>query len=269
MNSARRVAVDVVYAVCEQGISLDEALEQHRHMIKDSESGMVQDIVYGSVRWYLAYLSTINQQLKKPFKPKDRRLNALLVTALYQIDYTQHAPHAIVNESVKLTSELNRKWAASVVNAILRGYIRLDADRPIHDEGWNHRSFPPWLLNKIKEDWPTYFDAIITETQAKPPMTLRVNLQQQSREAALKTLSAAELPAKNCQDSESGITLEKPVSVRKLPGFEHAHLSVQDESAQLAAPLLDIKAGHRVLDACAAPGGKSLHCFELAPSLGA
>ena len=268
LNKPRQAAATVVNAVCEHKESLDIALAQHGASLKTTETGLFQEIAYGGVRWYLAYLTYINTQLKKPFKPKDRLLNAVLVTALYQLDYTQQAPHAVVNEAVNLAGTFKRKWAAGVINAVLRAYLRSREQQALNAQAnWYIQSFPVWLHQQIKTQWPDDSDKILQASQARPPMTLRVNTQHQSVEAYLKTLKTADIEAIPCADSPVGVTLLKPVNVDKLPGFATGRVSVQDESAQLATLLLDLSAGQTVLDACAAPGGKSMHILETEPAL--
>lgn len=258
----------VVHAVCERGESLDLALEQHRDSIKDTEIGLYQEIAYGGVRWYLAYQAYLDSHLKKPFKAKDRIINAILVTAFYQLDYTQQAPHAVVNEAVKLASALRRKWAAGVINAVLRAYLRLQDKQSLpNQQGWIEQSFPPWLYDQIKQDWPDYISQILHASQAKPPMSLRVNVRQHTPQKYLQLLANADIEASPCTDSQTGITLIKPMAVNKLPGFNTGGVSVQDEAAQIATTLLDLASGQRVLDACAAPGGKSMHILEIEPAL--
>lgn len=263
MTKARQAAAEAVLAVCHSGDLLDSALDVHRGTISQLEAGLFQEIAYGGVRWYLAYQHYLNAQLKKPFKPKDKILEALLITALYQLDYTQQAPHAVVNESVALAKTFKRGWASGIVNAILRAYIRQQKDPPAKlDAHWIRSSFPDWLLIQISDAWPDQTETILRCTQNKPPMTLRVDLQKHARDEYLKLLSAEHIQASLCEQSSSGITLDEAVPVNRLPGFDQAWVSVQDESAQLATPNLDIASGHRVLDACAAPGGKSLQILQ-------
>jgi 16S rRNA (cytosine967-C5)-methyltransferase len=268
LSKARQAAVAVVHAVCEQQQSLDLALEQHRDSIKDQETALYQEIAYGGVRWYLAYQAYLDTQLIKPFKAKDRIINTILVTALYQLDYTQQAPHAVVNEAVNLANAFRRKWASGVINAILRTYLRLQAKLPLPKQpNWLVQSFPAWLYEQIRLDWPEHIDEIIQASQAKPPLSIRVNIRQHTPAEYLQILVDAGIEANLCMDSQSGITLTKPISVNKLPGFEVGWVSIQDEAAQLAATLLDLAPKQRVLDACAAPGGKSMHILEAEPAL--
>ncbi len=263
MSNARQAAAMVVHAVAENGESLDAALAHHSISLQANEAALCQEIAYGGVRWYLAYSAYLDKQLKKPFKAKDSIISAILVTALYQLDFTRQAPHAVVHEAVDLTGKLNREWAAGVVNAILRKYMREQATRPQTKQSkWYQQSFPDWLYNEILKDWPEYIERIISAAQTKPPMTLRVNTKCQSRKDYLEILANTGIEAAPCVDSPVGIELNTPTTVSNLPGFDVGWVSIQDESAQLAVTMLDLAPGQNVLDACAAPGGKSMHILE-------
>lgn len=145
----------------------------------------------------------------------------------------------------------------------LRNYLRQlsDAD-DIYAEARVKQSFAPWMNKQINLAWPTYAFEILLASQQNPPMTLRVNALKVSRAAYLKRLQCQQINALTCAVSPVGLTLKKPCAVNTLPNFDQGWVSVQDESAQLAVPLMDLQSGHRVLDACASPGGKSLHILE-------
>lgn len=267
MNS-RLAAVRVIHAVCEQGESLDTALAEFSRGLDDRDAAQCQALSYGGVRWYLAYRQLLRSQLKKSFKPKDRILYALLASALYQLDDSRHPPHAVVNESVALTGPLRRQWASGLVNAILRSHQRNQDPTPLLQNPERVRqAYPEWMRDQFANAWPEHVDAILLAQLQPPPMTLRVNTRLCSREAYLERLAQQDIEALPCEDSPVGVTLVRPLAVAALPGFENGMVSVQDESAQLATRLLDPQAGQYVLDACAAPGGKSLHLLEHAPEL--
>ncbi len=267
-SNARQAAAQCVFAVCESGDSLDDALSIHSAALRGDDKRFCRALSYGGVRWYLAYKDYLDSRLKKPFKPKDRILYAVLVTALYQLDDTQHAPHAIVNEAVALSKTFKRQWAAGLLNAVLRAYIREPEKRPLLDtKSWNRKAYPSWMIQQFAEAWPKQLDALLAASQSRPPMSLRVNIQKTTVPAYLETLEKLGIQATPCEDAAPGITLTQAQAVESLPGFDIAEVSVQDESAQLAVELLDLMPGQRVLDACAAPGGKSLHILEAEPDI--
>jgi len=268
MSSARQAAAETIHAVCEKGNSLDDALLQYGTGVSEKEASLYRALSYGGVRYYLAYQNELKSRLKKPFKPKDRILTAILVSALYQLDQTAQQAHAVVNEAVSLSKSFKRQWAAGLVNAVLRSAIRDAQQRPVLDTSEQvYGNYPGWLNDQIKAAWPAHSTAILLASQAKPPLTLRVNRNQSSREDYLMHLQQADIDADPCQDSPLGVTLARPRAVGKIPGFAQATVSVQDESAQLATLMLDLAPGQRVLDACAAPGGKSLHILEAEPHI--
>jgi len=268
MSSARQAAAETLHAVCEKGISLDDALIEYGALVSDKESSLYRALSYGGVRYYLAYQNELKSRLKKPFKPKDRILTAILVSALYQLDQTAQQTHAVVNEAVSLSKHFKRQWAAGLVNAVLRATIRDVQQRLAVDLPERVRSnYPAWLSVQIELAWPEHVAAILLASQAKPPLTLRINQRQSSREDYFIRLEQAGMHATLCSDSPVGLTLDKPRAVDKIPGFVEATVSVQDESAQLATLMLDLAPTQRVLDACAAPGGKSLHILEMEPQL--
>lgn len=269
LNNPRQIAASCIHAVCEQGQSLDEALAEHESTLSGSDLSQCRALSYGGVRWYLGYRDYLDRQLKKPFKPKDRILYAVLVSALDQLDHSRHPAHAVVNEAVALARAFKRQWASGLVNALLRKHIRGDRQRPldIAPESWHRACYPAWMVEQFEQAWPEHVDQVLAAMQAEPPLTLRVNCQRSGVQDYLGVLADAQIEAAPCSDANCGINIRRPVAVDRLPGFASALVSVQDESAQLAVEMLDLHPGQRVLDACAAPGGKSLHILEREPAV--
>ncbi len=234
-----------------------------------SERALTQELSYGVLRYYprLAYLAT--RLLNKPLKRKDLDVQQLILIGLYQLIYLKVPAHAAVAETVAATRLLGKDWAAGLVNALLRGFQRgaaqllamADAD-PVA-----RYAHPHWWLTQLQDDWPAHWQDILDANNQRPPMTLRVNVRRGSRDDYAALLQATGSFAHPTPLAPQALTLEKPVDVAQLPGFGDGVVSVQDTAAQLAAPLLDLAPGQRVLDACSAPGGKTAHLLESEPLL--
>jgi 16S rRNA (cytosine967-C5)-methyltransferase len=190
----------------------------------------------------------------------------LLLLGLYQLGYMEIPPHAAVSETVAVTALLkNKSWARGLVNAILRRFQReketlnaqLDKDETASS------AHPAWLIKLLKEAWPQAWSDIVAANNQRPPMTLRINRRHNSREDYRMTLEAAGLASEPALHAPDALTLAQPVNVDQLPGFSKGDVSVQDAAAQLAAVLVAPEPGMRVLDACAAPGGKTGHLLEI------
>jgi 16S rRNA (cytosine967-C5)-methyltransferase len=252
--------------VLDRGRSLATALPAHSAQVIAKERGLAQEISYGSLRWYPRLAAVLAQLVTKPLKPRDRELHGLLIGGLYQLAYLDMPAHLAVSRTVEATRELDRDWAKGLVNGVLRRFQRESeallarADR---DEA-TALAHPAWLLQHLKQAWPDDWRRIAEANNQRPPMTLRVNLARRSRDDYLHALAAAGLHAHVSPHAPGALTLAEPQPVERLPGFAEGEVSVQDAAAQLAAPLLQLERGQRVLDACAAPGGKTSHILETA-----
>lgn len=227
------------------------------------QRALLQDLCYGVLRHLGALDALLDALLAKPLK--DESMRQLLRVALYQLRHTRAAPHAVVDHAVRACVALRAASAKGLVNAVLRGYLRrraaLDAAGPRDDVA--RYSFPQWWIDRVREQWPADFTDILAAGNQHAPMTLRVNPRRTTREAYVQRLAALGIAA-HALAEPSAVVLAQPMPAQNLPGFTAGEVSVQDASAQLAAPLLDAHQGMRVLDACAAPGGKSGHILELA-----
>ncbi len=266
----RLAAVYVLQQVFDRGRNLPDALETVHSRIPDQKGrALTQALSYGVLRHGFSLDALLLQLLKKPLKPKDSDLRYLLLLGLYQIIYMRVPDHAAVSETVKLTPALKKNWARAMVNGVLRNYLR-QADAlqvAIEKDDVSHYEHPRWLLDRLQASWPDNWQAIASANNQPAPMTLRVNQQQISREDYLQRLKTAGIPAELCHYSKEGLRLNEAVVVEQLPGFKKGLVSVQDEAAQLAAQLLQPAPGERILDACAAPGGKTAHILEIQPLL--
>ena len=258
----RTTAAKILQAVVYKGESLSTALV-------DNESPMVSDLCYGSLRWHEPLSAIVNELLSKPLKQKDRDIECLIRVGLYQIIYQNTPDHAAVGETVNALKGLKKPWAKNLVNAVLRNYLREQESlqTEIQKRQVVKHAFPQWLIHEIKQAWPDNWQEILHQSNLRAPMTLRVNLTYHSRDEYLKKLHNAEIEAVALNGVETAVVLEKPSNVFDLPDFTEGGVSVQDGAAQLASILLDCQDGMSVLDACAAPGGKTGHILESANNL--
>ncbi len=228
----------------------------------DVGRAFVQELAYGTLRHW-GRLAALADALSA--KPLEARVAALLAVALYQLDHTRSPAFAVVDRAVDAVALLGRPQAKGAVNAMLRRYLRerealndrVAAASPV--ARWSH---PRWWIGRLEADHPKHWESILEAGNERPPLTLRVNQRAVSREQALARMREHGVEGRPV--GNAGIVVAEPRPVAEIPGFTDGWLSVQDAGAQLAAPLLDAREGMRVLDACAAPGGKTTHIAELA-----
>jgi 16S rRNA (cytosine967-C5)-methyltransferase len=249
------------------GQSLNQALPPALERVDAKDRALLQQLCYGTLRHAPRLLALLQRLLDKPLRKKDADVQALLLIGLYQIDYTRVPAHAAVAATVEATRRLKKNWASGMANAVLRRYQREGEALAASLDTAAALSHPRWLFDRIGQQWPGQRDAIIAANNEEPPMTLRVNASKTDRDQYLAELHEQGIQGTACRYSAVGITLAQPCDVRELPGFAAGLVSVQDEAAQLAAPLLAAAPGDRVLDACAAPGGKACHVLERQPQL--
>lgn len=264
---AARLLTQVVY----QGRSLTEALDRHLPGIDTQQRPLVQELAYGSVRWYYPLAAVLERLLKKPFKRRDSDLFCLLLAGMYQLSHTRVPAHVAVHETVQASRELGKDWAAGLINAVLRNYQRQTGDwaAVVAASPEARYAHPEWLIRRLQADWPQDWESILHAGNQRPPFSLRVNQLHSDRDAWLDHVLQQGIEARALAYTTHGVVLETPVSVTALPGFAEGLVSVQDAAAQQAAGLLDLRPGQRVLDACAAPGGKTAHLLETEPGLAA
>lgn len=249
------------------GRNLDQALagELDRHPgLTLQQRGLLQELSYGAIRHYGLLRAVLAALLQKPLK--DESVRQLLLVALYQLAFTKIQAHAVVDHAVRVTAKsLHKVSAKGLVNAVLRNFLRhqerLLAEAAASDEEARY-GHPQWWISALRKQYPDAWEHVLETGNQRPPMCLRVNSQKSTPEAYLDQLVQACIPAR--MTAHGGILLERPSPVDGLPGFAQGLVSVQDDGAQLAAPFLDVAPGMRVLDACAAPGGKTSHLLELA-----
>ncbi|KAE9645791.1 16S rRNA (cytosine(967)-C(5))-methyltransferase RsmB [Pseudomonas sp. PB103] len=265
----RLAAAKALAAVLSGKASLNSSLPTQLDKVEDRDRGFTQDLAFGTARWQPRLSALAEKLLQKPFKAADADVEALLLVGLYQLLYTRVPAHAAIGETVGCADKLKKPWAKGLLNAVLRNaqresetiFAELERDPVVRT------AHPRWLQKSLKAFWPEQWEAICEANNAHPPMILRVNRRHHSRDAYLGLLTETGIAATPCVYSRDGIILEAAADVRSLPGFAEGWISVQDEAAQLAADLLDLAPGQRVLDACCAPGGKTCHILEAEPAL--
>ncbi len=264
MNS-RLIAANVLVKVL-AGRSLTVALEEAWEQVEDhQEKAFIQALCYGTVRQYYRLEFILNQLVNKPIKAKDAQIKALALLGLYQLKYMRVKDHAAVSETVAVMKK--KQWAKSLLNALLRRYLREQEQLEALADKHVAYAHPDWMIKAIKADWGEQAKSIFFANNQTPPMTLRVNSRFCQRDEYLLLLAEEQIEANALDSSEQAIILSDPVMVDKLPHFAEGWVSVQDAAAQLAAPLLQVQPGQRVLDVCAAPGGKTAHILECQPDL--
>ncbi|WP_458723351.1 16S rRNA (cytosine(967)-C(5))-methyltransferase RsmB [Pseudomonas brenneri] len=265
----RLAAAKALAAVLNGKASLNSSLPVQLDKVEDRDRGFTQDLAFGTARWQPRLSALAAKLLQKPFKAADADVEALLLVGLYQLLYSRVPAHAAIGETVGCADKLKKPWAKALLNAVLRRAQRESEAllAELEHDPVVRTAHPRWLQKSLKAFWPEQWEAICAANNAHPPMILRVNRRHNSRDTYLTLLVNAGINASACVYSQDGIVLETAGDVRSLPGFAEGWISVQDEAAQLAADLLDLAPGQRVLDACCAPGGKTCHIMEVQPNL--
>jgi 16S rRNA (cytosine967-C5)-methyltransferase len=266
------VAAKVLEQVVVHSRYLDTALAQSLATLpanQKNDAALIQEIAYGVLRWFHQLDAIATVFIDKPLKEKDRDIHLLLLVGLYQLRHMRVAPYAAVKETVEAAATLKKIWAKNFLNACLRSYLREEARAQAAVAASPSASFshPAWLIEEIRRDWPDSWETMLAANNERPPLVLRVNRRRQTRDQYLARLAQAGIAAKAMPVTDTAMLLDAPVAVSELPGFAQGEVSVQDAAAQFAAVLLDAQPGERVLDACAAPGGKTGHLLEHTPGL--
>lgn len=260
----RALAAGTLAAVLD-GASLNAVLPPAQAGLESvPDRALLQSLCYGVLRDLRLLEALLAQLLDRP--TDDRRLHALLLTGLHQLRSLRIPAHAAVSETVAATAHLGLSRARGLANAVLRRYQReRDAqESALPEDPAIRHSHPDWLVARLCADWPQRWREILAANQSPGPMSLRVNTRHGARDDYLARLREAGMPAEPSPHAPCAVNLSEALPVTRLPGFTDGWVSVQDAAAQQAAPLLESENGMRVLDACAAPGGKSAHILETA-----
>ncbi len=260
----RAVAAQVLMSV-EQGQSLSQCLPPALGRLPENQRPALQALCFGTCRWFYRLDGELGRRLKRPLKSADRVIHHLMLVALFQLRQSQQAPYAVLNESVEACRSLDKPHLTGLVNGVLRSAEREGEPEPTDDS--QRYAHPPWMVEKLRHNWPHDWTAILDANNTQAPMTLRVNARRFGRDTYLEHLEAAGIQGQPTPFAPHGIQLGAPVPVDRLPWFQDGAVSVQDEAAQLCTTLLDLAPGQRVLDACAAPGGKTCAILEACEGL--
>jgi 16S rRNA (cytosine967-C5)-methyltransferase len=267
MAKSRAVAAHILYAVLYEGQSLTSAFDMPKmQQLPAQHKPMVKEIGFGCMRWYQHLKVIANSVMQKPLKKKEALAECLLLVGIYQLRFMNVAPHAAISETVTATKIIKKPWAKGLINACLRQVQRQieSKELPTYDNDQALYSHPQWFIEQVKKAYPNDWQRILEQNNLKPPFSLRVNLNQQTREDYCSRLEASPTLITH---TETGVIFEGVTKIDQLPGFEAGDISVQDGAAQMAALLLDPQPNERILDACAAPGGKTCHIYERQPKL--
>lgn len=230
-------------------------------------SPFAKELCFGICRHYFRLEAIALRLLKK--KPKALNVWLCLLMGLYQLHYLRTPDYASIKETVALLEYIKKSWAKDLINAVLRTYCRKQDTllKILENDPAFHYGHPKWLIQRLQKEWPHHWQEIIKANDQHPPLSLRVNAQLTTRFDYLKRLQEIGVPAEAMTYAPFGIDLKTPCNTHNLPSFTDGHVSIQDEAAQLAVSLLALKPGLTLLDACAAPGGKTCHILESEPNL--
>jgi 16S rRNA (cytosine967-C5)-methyltransferase len=262
--AVRAVAARLVARVLEERVAADDLLPAQGVAVRDQP--LLAALVLGALRWHYRLEWQAQRLLERPLARGQAALGALLRIGLLQLQELRIPPHAAVSATVDAAALLGARKAGGLVNAVLRRFQRerAELERAALEVDEARFAHPRWLIDAIRADHPHAWQALLAANNAAPPLWLRVNLQRTTRADYLERLTDAGLAATAAPDVDTAVLVTPPVGVDALPGFAAGEVSVQDLSAQRAASLLDVQPGQRVLDACAAPGGKTAHILEAA-----
>jgi 16S rRNA (cytosine967-C5)-methyltransferase len=267
--SARSLAAHAVARILREGVTLDAALKDALVAANPQLAPSVRSLSYGAVRGYYRHEAILGRLLSTPVKSLDFLVRALLSVALYELEDEKTPEYAVVDAAVQTAKATDAVRAAGLINAVLRRYLRerktLDADIA-RNPATRHAS-PVWLADRLRADWPVRWTQLLAAGDAQAPMWLRINSRRSTTEAYLGLLSEAGIGARAEPRVPYAVVLDAPCDVQELPGFGDGLVSVQDLAAQCVAFPLALGAGQRVLDACAAPGGKTALIAEREPNL--
>jgi 16S rRNA (cytosine967-C5)-methyltransferase len=265
-GSSRLTALKTLASVLDSGSNLGDA--EPEHLPDDArDRAFARHLAYGVLRWLTALEWLADRLLRKPLRQKDQDIYRLILIGLFQLWKGDGKDHASINESAECARKVGKPWAVPVINAVLRRFQREQDDWTGKllelDDQYAH---PSWLLETIRDDWPQEWQNVIEENNRPARLWVRLNRNFDAEET-IKGLAECGFTVERHAAAEEAISISPAAGVASLPGFDQGRFSVQDPAAQLAPGLLKLEPGQRVLDACAAPGGKTGHLLEIEPSV--
>lgn len=260
--TVRQQAVKILLKVIEEYQSLDTVIEAEIEQIVELDRPLLQALCYGVMRWLHQLNEWLAQLSDRPASKLKPEVRILILLGLYQLKYTRIPAHAAIHATVACAPGLKAPHAKGLINAVLRQYQRLQERSELVQNERTEFSHADWMMEQIRKDWPDDWQDILNSNNQQAPMVLRLDTSNMSRPEYIDMLSVKQISASEHPHSKSAIVLEKAVNVIELPGFDQGLVSVQDAAAQLGVPLLQGKREHRILDACAAPGGKTAQILQ-------
>ncbi|WP_455818452.1 16S rRNA (cytosine(967)-C(5))-methyltransferase RsmB [Pseudomonas cerasi] len=262
----RSVAAQTIEKVVEQGQSLSNVLPAAQKAVGEKDAALLQELCYGVLRTLPQLEWIISKLMSRPMTGKQRTIHFLIMVGLYQLMHTRIPAHASLAETVEGAIALKRQQLKGLINGVLRQFQRQQEALMLQmNDGDQQYLHPKWLLERLKRAWPGQWQQIVEANNQRPPMWLRVNRNHHSRDTWLALLEESGKKAFVHPQHIDALRLETPCAVSQLPGFEQGWVTVQDASAQGCVALLDPQNGEKILDLCAAPGGKTTHILEAAP----
>jgi 16S rRNA (cytosine967-C5)-methyltransferase len=265
-QNLRSMAAQAIEKVVEQGQSLSNILPPLQQKVSDKDKALLQELCFGVLRTLSQQEWLINKLMSRPMTGKQRTIHYLIMVGFYQLLHTRIPPHAALAETVEGAVAIKRPQLKGLINGVLRQFQRqqeeLQTEFAQSDKRFLH---PDWLLKRLQKAYPKQWEAIVEANNQRPPMWLRVNRNHHSRDEWLSLLEQADMNGFTHDNYPDAVRLASPAPVHALPGFEQGWVTVQDASAQGCVTWLEPKNGERILDLCAAPGGKTTHILEAAP----
>ncbi|WP_449553353.1 16S rRNA (cytosine(967)-C(5))-methyltransferase RsmB [Lelliottia amnigena] len=265
-QNLRSMAASAIEKVVEQGQSLSNILPPLQQKVSDKDKALLQELCFGVLRTLPQQEWLISKLMSRPMTGKQRTIHYLIMVGFYQLLHTRIPPHAALAETVEGAVVIKRPQLKGLINGVLRQFQRqqeeLLAKFADSDKRFLH---PEWLLKRLQKAYPSKWEAIVEANNQRPPMWLRVNRNHHTRDEWLALLETAEMNGFTHDAYPDAIRLASPAPVQALPGFEQGWVTVQDASAQGCMTYLEPQNGDRILDLCAAPGGKTTHILEVAP----